>query len=65
MEDLERRNVMQYMLLVYLDERRWAKVPEEMKDERARVEDARTRCRARNRLGRGPVEFSLARTSID
>jgi hypothetical protein len=31
MEDMERRNVMQYMLMVYLDEKRWAKMPEEMR----------------------------------
>ena len=29
MEDLEWRNAMQFMLLVYLDEKRWAKIPEE------------------------------------
>ena len=28
MEDMERRNAMQYMLMVYLDEKRWARTSE-------------------------------------
>jgi hypothetical protein len=29
MEELQRRNALQYLLMVYLDEERWAKMPEE------------------------------------
>jgi len=31
MEDMERTNAMQYMLMVYLDANRWAKAPEGMR----------------------------------
>jgi hypothetical protein len=30
-EDLERRNAVQYLLMVYLDAKPWAKMPEEMR----------------------------------
>jgi hypothetical protein len=30
-EDMERRNAVQYLLMVYLEAKRWAKMPEEMR----------------------------------
>jgi len=36
MEDMERKNAMQYVLMVYLDEKRWAKMPEETRTSECR-----------------------------
>lgn len=62
MEDLEWRNAMQFMLLVYLDEKRWAKIPED--DERVQAETTRVRA-AELAVAPEGGPISLARTFID
>ncbi len=60
MEDLQRRNAMQYMLMVYLDGGRWAKMAEET---RAGGRRAKGGPYPRQSLESRPA-FTLARTPV-